>query len=153
MADYAFDHLNALVEPHCNSVFKALHADIKELALIVALLRRVYCACRKTDFGRVVGRDIQDHLSRCVLSLARVHDTVIQSPYRWVPPWKIVGSFLHIWNLQWMAVEEIRSIAWMRTAVLNWVVNLVLSKESERKRGALIKYFVTVADHCRSLNN
>ncbi|KAG2009778.1 TKL/TKL-ccin protein kinase [Coprinopsis cinerea AmutBmut pab1-1] len=37
--------------------------------------------------------------------------------------------------------------------IVNWVVNIILSKEDPRKRVALIKYFITVAERCRSLNN
>ncbi|KAJ3558904.1 hypothetical protein NM688_g656 [Phlebia brevispora] len=49
--------------------------------------------------------------------------------------------------------DNIASIIQLSNRIANWVAESVLSKEDSRKRAAVVKHFINVADRCRLLQN
>ncbi|KAG6819993.1 hypothetical protein H0H93_006696 [Arthromyces matolae] len=50
-------------------------------------------------------------------------------------------------------IDNIAAVIQMSNRIADWVAQCVLSKEDSRKRAAMVKYLITVADRCRALNN
>jgi len=49
--------------------------------------------------------------------------------------------------------DHITDVIQLTNKIANWVNSSILSKEDSRKRAALVKHFITMADRCRSLQN
>ncbi|KAH8114602.1 ras GEF [Phellopilus nigrolimitatus] len=49
--------------------------------------------------------------------------------------------------------DHITDVIQMTNKIANWVNSTILSKEDSRKRAALVKQFISVADRCRNLHN
>ncbi|KAI0689705.1 ras guanine nucleotide exchange factor domain-containing protein [Cytidiella melzeri] len=49
--------------------------------------------------------------------------------------------------------DNIASIIQLSNRIANWVAESVLQKEDSRKRAAVVKHFISVADRCRNIQN
>ncbi|KAG6903263.1 hypothetical protein C0995_000158 [Termitomyces sp. Mi166 len=50
-------------------------------------------------------------------------------------------------------MDNITNVIQMSNRIADWVAECVLSKEDARKRATIVKHLISVADHCRTLNN
>ncbi|KAG6897764.1 hypothetical protein C0992_011433 [Termitomyces sp. T32_za158] len=50
-------------------------------------------------------------------------------------------------------MDNIATVIQMSNRIADWVADCVLSKEDSRKRASTVKYLISVADRCRTLNN
>ncbi|TDL15510.1 ras GEF [Rickenella mellea] len=49
--------------------------------------------------------------------------------------------------------DHIADVIQVTNKIAYWVTNTVLSKEDSRKRAAIVKHFISIADRCRTLHN
>ncbi|KAG8898241.1 hypothetical protein FRB99_007580, partial [Tulasnella sp. 403] len=48
---------------------------------------------------------------------------------------------------------KVKAISTLSTAITGWVSESILNEQDQKKRAALLKYFIKLADHCVKLNN
>ncbi|KAJ1303305.1 hypothetical protein OPQ81_011502 [Rhizoctonia solani] len=49
--------------------------------------------------------------------------------------------------------DSIRAMSTLSTAITGWVTEIILDEQDTKKRTALLKLFIKIADHCEDLNN
>lgn len=97
VVEYAFQTLDHLVAPSSNTLLKKVHRDLQELQKMVALSYIAYQACRGTEVGSLVGRQMEKDIQHCAATLTGVHCRISN----------LVRGSLYVWDtaLKWMPAQ------------------------------------------------